>query len=289
MAACCARLSKVYMVITNLLFACLGLAFLAFGLIGIKTGFYGSSLFPTDIFKWLAILGAIVCVAAILGAIGAFIRKNFITCIYMIIILAALALQVYIGIKFYKASANVSAYMSDLWTPASTNYRASLQNEFKCCGFQTNMDKYAKTDQCHPTAKSIEAFPPCADILQSYAKSTFGKAYLVMFAALSLEVLAMANAITLLCTSFGGDEESERRRRRKSGIKLDDMSVETPTTLVGSSYNLYDEQKKYYAGSPGGGNASYSTQDVHSPVSNGYGMYNQNAYQSSHGNQYNAY
>ncbi|KAG1470485.1 hypothetical protein G6F56_002657 [Rhizopus delemar] len=191
----------------------------------------------------------------------------------MIVILAALVVQVLIGIKLYKASANVSTYMSDLWASSNASFRGDLQNE-------TNMDKYIKNDQCDPKSKTIGSLSPCADILISFAKDMFGKAYLVVFAALALEVLAMSNAITLLCVRFGGgDEEDERRRRRKSGIKLDDMSVETPATLVGSSYTLSDEQKKFYA-TPGT-SPSY-TQDM---------AYNQkpNACRdSNYGNQYNA-
>lgn len=39
------------MILTNALFASLGLAFLAFGSIGMKSDFYGSSLFPINTFK----------------------------------------------------------------------------------------------------------------------------------------------------------------------------------------------------------------------------------------------
>ncbi|CAO3661805.1 unnamed protein product [Rhizopus microsporus] len=265
MATCCARLSKVYMIITNTLFACLGLAFIAFGLIGFKTGFYGSSLFPADIFRWLAILGAIICVAAIFGTIGAFIKKSFIIYIYMIIIIAALVLQVIIGIKLYQAAANAPAYMSKLWTSSSMSQRASLENEFHCCGYQTSLDNYAPTDQCQPTKADMMPLPICADLLIGYAKTTFNKAYLVIFAALALEILAMSNAITLVCTSFGADEESERR----------------------SAYTITDEQKKYYAGSPGAGSYNaYSADTMHSPArSNGYDAYGHqdaNAYQAEH-------
>lgn len=45
------RLSKVYMVTTNLLFACLGFAFIAFGVIGHRDGFKGATLFPPNTFK----------------------------------------------------------------------------------------------------------------------------------------------------------------------------------------------------------------------------------------------
>ncbi|KAI9261974.1 Tetraspanin family-domain-containing protein [Sporodiniella umbellata] len=248
MATCCARLSKLYMIVTNSLFACLGLAFLAFGLIGIRTGFHGSDVFPINTFRWLAILGAIVCVASLLGLVGAFVRKHWLTSIYMLIILAALVLQVLVGIKLYRACANVPTYLSDLWTSATPALRNQLQKDFTCCGFQTNMDKFVKNEQCDPRAKMLESLGPCADPLISFSKNVFGKAYLVIFVALALELLAMSNAITLLCVRSdpAREEDSERRRRRKSGIKLDDISLETPTTLVGSSYTLSEEQKKHY-------------------------------------------
>lgn len=39
------------MIATNLLFACLGLAFIAFGLIGMQDKFAGATLFPDNTFK----------------------------------------------------------------------------------------------------------------------------------------------------------------------------------------------------------------------------------------------
>jgi hypothetical protein len=45
------RLSKVYMITTNSLFACLGLAFIAFGLIGVQDKFAGATLFPDNTFE----------------------------------------------------------------------------------------------------------------------------------------------------------------------------------------------------------------------------------------------
>lgn len=39
------------MIFTNLLFACLGVAFIAFGLIGMEDKFLGATLFPDNTFK----------------------------------------------------------------------------------------------------------------------------------------------------------------------------------------------------------------------------------------------
>jgi hypothetical protein len=117
--------------------------------------------------------------------------------------------------------------------------------------------------------------------LQGFVSVTFGKVYLAVFAALALELLAMSNAITLLCTGSDiHDEEDERRKRRKSGIRLDDMTVDTPTTLVGQ-----DEQKQYYAGDR---NNRYDSYDMyrHDNNSNHYSdHYNSNTINNNrHGN-----
>ncbi|KAI8993709.1 Tetraspanin family-domain-containing protein [Pilobolus umbonatus] len=244
MAACCARLSKVYMITTNLLFLCLGLAFVAFGLIGYKNGFKGTILFPENIFQMIAILGGMICVAAILGIMGAYVKKHIIVYIYMIIVLCTLVFQVVIGVMVYRRAANSSHYMYETWPKSSLKYRSTIQEQFECCGYQT-----VTPDTCQPSLESV-IVRPCASIIQAFMKSNLRKLYLVVFAALAVQLLAMSNSITMLCSSSDVDEESERRKRRKSGIKLDDMSVDTPTTAVGSFTNFpqhTDEQKNYYA------------------------------------------
>jgi hypothetical protein len=42
------------MITTNLLFACLGVAFIALGLIGMKDGFVGATLFPGNVFQCMS-------------------------------------------------------------------------------------------------------------------------------------------------------------------------------------------------------------------------------------------
>jgi hypothetical protein len=45
------RLSKIYMITTNALFAALGLSFLIFGLLGVTNKFHGSVIIPDIIYK----------------------------------------------------------------------------------------------------------------------------------------------------------------------------------------------------------------------------------------------
>ncbi|KAI9473810.1 MAG: Tetraspanin family-domain-containing protein [Benjaminiella poitrasii] len=279
MTTCCARLSKVYMITTNTLFICLGIAFIAFGLIGMKDRFNGATLFPENIFKSIVILGVIICIAALFGIVGAYVNKNIITYIYMIIIIGALIFQVLIGVRIYQRAANSSKYLSDIWSNASVNYRANLQNQFDCCGYQTTNDKFALTDTCQPTNALTNPLPSCAFGIQQYIKSTFSKVYYVIFAALALELLAMSNAITLLCTESGrgDDDEEERRKRRKSGIRLDDMTLDTPTTLVGSPIDEHKTYDDYYRGNTN--NSRYDSYDMYRHNNNAdYKHYNGNNY-----------
>lgn len=83
----------------------------------------------------MAILGAIICVAAIVGIIGACIRKTTITYLYMIIIIGALVFQVLIGIRVYQKAANAAKFLSDLWPTASASYRGNLQNQVSWAEF----------------------------------------------------------------------------------------------------------------------------------------------------------
>ncbi|KAI9314255.1 Tetraspanin family-domain-containing protein [Dichotomocladium elegans] len=254
-ATCCARLSKVYMVTTNLLFACLGVAYVAFGVIGMRHGFKGATLFPEMIFKLIAILGAIIAGASLLGILGAYKKRRSIIFIYMIIVLIALVFQVVIGVKVYQKAANTPAYLGPLWSQGSTSYRMQLQSEFSCCGYNNPMDKPAVTDVCDPSSGTISKYPACYDTLNRYADTAFKRLYAVLFAALAVEFLALTNGITVLCTRAmvnDQEEEGERRKRRKSGIRLDDMSSpDTPTTA--GSHNHYGmshaDANRYYSSS----------------------------------------
>ncbi|KAI8147168.1 Tetraspanin family-domain-containing protein [Fennellomyces sp. T-0311] len=275
-ATCCARLSKWYMITTNLLFACLGVAYIAFGVIGNRDGFHGATLFPDSIFKLVAILGAVILVAAILGITGAVVKRRWILYVYMVIVIGALIYQVVLGVKIYKQGADPPAYVAPIWSKASEKYRASLQNEFSCCGYNNAMDQPAVTDRCNPVAGLISKDPPCYDTLTQYVDMAFTRFYAVLFAALAVEVLALTNAITVLCTrSIYGEDESERRRRRKSGIRLDDMSPDTPTT-AGSHNNFGADANNYYG----------AYKEDRGNQHDSYNIYQQNNYNQSNGRYY---
>ncbi|CAO3600287.1 unnamed protein product [Absidia cylindrospora] len=247
MAACCGRLSKLYVIISNLLFSCLGVAYIAFGVLGSRNKFLGATLFPHLIFKLSAILGAIIMVASIIGFTAAFSRRRLFIYLYILVILMSLAVQVIIGVKMYKATANSNQYLLTTWSSASENEQSALQKEFSCCGYD-GFKGGLTVDQCSASS------PPCANSLRSYVHNVFQKVYLITFSALALQLLAISNAITMICSQhIHSDEfEDERHERRKSGIRLDDMvTVNAPTKsgsfnqYIDDSQNRYDSYHKY--------------------------------------------
>jgi hypothetical protein len=97
--------------------------------------------------------------------------------------------------------------------------------------------------------------------------------YYAVFAALALELLALTNAITMICSGHvNSPEEEERRKHRKSGIRLDDMTADTPTTLVGS------EEYKYFTNNEERNNRYDS-----------YDMYRHNNHSNNYSDTYNGH
>ncbi|OAD65100.1 hypothetical protein PHYBLDRAFT_129040 [Phycomyces blakesleeanus NRRL 1555(-)] len=271
MTSCCSSVSRWYVLVTNLLFICLGLAFLVFGLLGYKEHFKGSTLFPDSYFYLVAILGGIIIVSAILGITQAFVRSKALLLIYILVVLVALVYQIVIGIKVYKKAADPVGYLAPLWTSSPESYRLHVQDEFNCCGFNNNMDHPAITSECNPQAGKVLHLAPCYNSLVDYIKSYFSKLYLVLFAALAIELLALSNAITILCTQRSLGDAYDRHQRRRSGIKLDEISVvDSPTTIVGSHNHLTEEEHKQYI---------YSSKP-HEPYAN----YNSNSNSNSNSN-----
>lgn len=145
--------------------------------------------------------------------------------------------------------------------------------QFSCCGFQTSTDNYVTSNTC--TGSTTSTIPACASTLQSFVKNNFSKMYYAVFAALALELLALTNAITMICSGYASPDEEERRKHRKSGIRLDDMTADTPTTLVGS------EEYKYFP--------SHEDQSNRNNRYDSYDMYRHNNHSNTYSDTYNGH
>lgn len=83
----------------------------------------------STLFIVIAILGAIIVLAALLGIAGAFKHRKGIIIVYMIIVVIALVFQVVIGVKVYQKGANTASYLAPLWSTGTNSFRETLQNE----------------------------------------------------------------------------------------------------------------------------------------------------------------
>ncbi|KAI8062079.1 Tetraspanin family-domain-containing protein [Gongronella butleri] len=231
--ACCSRLSKWYVILSNLLFAALGCAYIAFGIMGMQDKFLGALVFPSLVFKLSAVLGAVIIVASIVGYMAAFRRKRGLVLAYLLIIVASLVLQVYIGVQVYKNTSNASQYLTNFWNDATDATKTTLEKQFSCCGYN-GLGTTTDTTTC-PDA----TLPGCATTLINYTQNAFQKVYLITFAALAVQLLAISNGVTMICSQqiYGDEHEDERRQQRKSGIRLDDMTHHG----AGNGY-YYDDQ-----------------------------------------------
>lgn len=179
-----------------------------------------------------------------------------------------------------------------------SNERLTGFIKFSCCGYNNANDQPAVSDTCNPSSGAISSNPPCYESLTSYVHTAFVRVYAILFAALAVEVLALSNGITILCTRamYGDEDEDERARRRKSGIRLDDMSMDTASTTNhnvgnagggGGSYNHYGgshESKVFYAEDNYSRSDRYDSYDVYRH-NNGSNAYQTSPY-SNHQNRY---
>ncbi|KAI8391094.1 uncharacterized protein BYT42DRAFT_555560 [Radiomyces spectabilis] len=222
---CCQRLSKGYVITTNLLFACFGFGLMIFGVMGFQHRFDGSVLFPVNILKMINILGIIITFTAIIGIIGAFLRgRQTIHILYTAIVLIAFVYQISIAVIVYDQTAHMGTWLSHIWYESPTEYRAYAQDKLSCCGFSHVMDHTAVSKTCSLDMPP-NAIQPCHLPLTAYTKKQLSTVYIILFAALSIELLALCNAITLLCSPMVGDrpdldDDPEHFHRRSPSRRI---------------------------------------------------------------------
>ncbi|KAI8137825.1 Tetraspanin family-domain-containing protein [Fennellomyces sp. T-0311] len=212
--ACCQRLSKCYLVVTNVLFACFGAALIAFGMLSTQHKLQTSILFPINILKMINILGLIICFTAVIGLVGAFCQdRQAIHILYTTIVLIALVYQISVAVVVYDQAAHTSTWLSQTWAEASPDYRSFAEKKFSCCGFSHAYDHPVATATCQPD-NIVNSAPPCYHPMTRFMQHNLQIMYIVLFAAISIEILALCNAITLLCSRYVGTEEEPQSRRR---------------------------------------------------------------------------
>ncbi|KAI8339180.1 Tetraspanin/Peripherin, partial [Chlamydoabsidia padenii] len=146
------------------------------------------------------ILGVVILFAAVIGTIGAFYReKKTIHIIYLVVVIIAFVFQVVTAIVVYQLTANTKIWLSKIWSEETKEYREYAQNKFSCCGFANPLDHPVVTNICSATDNKSNN-PPCFEPLVHFIAHELAIVYIILFSAISIELLAICNSITLLCT-----------------------------------------------------------------------------------------
>ncbi|KAI8097488.1 Tetraspanin family-domain-containing protein [Halteromyces radiatus] len=236
--SCCERLSKWYIITVNFLIACFGCGLMAFGLMSSQLKFNDAILFPVNIIKMINILGVLILFTAVIGTIGAFYReRKTIHIIYLVIAIIAFGFQMITAVVIYQLTANAKTWLSVTWAEATKDYREYAQNKFSCCGYANSLDHPVVNQFCSAT-DTKNNLPPCFDPLVHFIRHELKNVYIVLFAALSVEILAICNGITLLCTrTIDIPESIELQKRKVSSATLIDSAIDQSLDITGTKYH----------------------------------------------------
>ncbi|KAI9303967.1 Tetraspanin family-domain-containing protein [Cunninghamella echinulata] len=242
---CCQRLNKCYLITVNFLFACFGCGLIAFGVMGIQQKFEGAILYPANILKMINILGVLILFTAVIGTISAFYRDNkMIHVIYSVVVLIAFAFQVITAVCIYQLAANSKPLLSFTWNESLRNYREYAQNKFQCCGFSNVLDHPAETDTCSTTDPHMSKFGPCFDPLTKFVTRQLSTSYIILFSALSIEILAICNSITLLCSRMIHSDTISLDHFKSNSTTMTDSTIHKMSSNNRMN-NHYDMDQKY--------------------------------------------
>lgn len=90
----------------------------------------------------IIVLGVVILVTSILGLISAYSPRKCIIYVYMVIVAAALILQVVVGVMVYQKGANYNSFVTTMWSTASTADRLAIQNEVRELQTYAKRNKY---------------------------------------------------------------------------------------------------------------------------------------------------
>ncbi|KAI8087404.1 hypothetical protein BDF21DRAFT_414319 [Thamnidium elegans] len=162
--------------------------------------FNNAILIPVNILKMITILGLILIFTSLIGILGGFYReKKAIHILYTTLVLVAFVYQVSIAVIVYDQAAHTSTWLSDTWNDSSRDYKLFAQKKFHCCGFSHTLDHPVATATCMPD-HVINSAQPCYDLLSRYIRNDLSHIYIALFTGLAIELLALCNVITHMCS-----------------------------------------------------------------------------------------
>ncbi|KAI7888080.1 Tetraspanin family-domain-containing protein [Mucor mucedo] len=198
--ACCQKQSQVYLILTNLLFFICGCGLLAFGMMATQAKFNDAILIPINILKMITILGLILIFTSLVGILGGFYReRRAIHLLYTTLVLVAFIYQISIAVIVYDQAAHIPNWLSDTWNDSSREYKLFAQKKFSCCGFSHTLDHPVATPTCMPD-HVVNSAQPCYELLTHFIRADLSHIYIALFTGLAIELLALCNVITHLCS-----------------------------------------------------------------------------------------
>ncbi|KAI8989274.1 Tetraspanin/Peripherin [Pilobolus umbonatus] len=197
---CCQKQTKGYLIISNVLFLLVGCGMLIYGMMGTQLKFDDAVLLPINILRMINILGIILIFTSLIGILGAFYReRKAIHILYTTLVIIAFIYQLSIGVIVYEQTAHSSRWLNEIWIESTKAYRIFAQSKFKCCGFTHVLDHSVATDNCQPD-HIVNSPQPCYEPMTYYIKVQLTRIYIAIFTLLSVEILALCNVITHMCT-----------------------------------------------------------------------------------------
>jgi hypothetical protein len=138
--------------------------------------------------------------------------------LYTTLVIVAFIYQISIAVIVYDQAAHTTSWLSDTWNNSSREYKLYAQTKFNCCGFSQPLDHSIATPTCLPD-HIINSAQPCYGPMKRFIQTQLSHMYIALFTGLAIELLALCNVITLLCTF----NTSTRRKKWEVG-------PEVPTT-----------------------------------------------------------
>lgn len=206
---CGSTCAKRFLLAINLVFLALGAALVGFGAYALNSNALGltSKALPTAALA----LGVFVLVVSVLGCCGAAQENRCILFLYVAVLSILVVAQLVVGGLVLADRDNADKLLGEGWDSAGNDGRVDLQNEFSCCGFETETD--------NPGVPCPDTFDgPCLPAL----RDEFNDRLVVIGAiALALAFFEVSGLVLACCLRKGiasarfetGDDQLEDARR----------------------------------------------------------------------------
>lgn len=159
----------------------------------------------------------------------------------------------------YNQAAHTTSWLSEAWAESSVDYRLYAQTKvaflppfffpvinisikLHCCGFTGPSDHPVPSPTCVPH-QLTNSEQPCRDPMNQYMREELTHIYIVLFTSLAIEILALCNSITHLCTMnpTRSWEVSPEHVEQKKFASMNEYNA-SAATLVNPVYSKYKRQ-----------------------------------------------